>query len=301
MNKWWTAVVVLLAAACGGSPYDGYKTVAPDVDVRMIALGDGERTVLPSDCVLVRLRASQRMEATGSYLSTEQWYAASDLRRGAFTHVLKRLHEGDSLSLITTYNKVPWSILSDLIDGTLPDTSRMSIDISLRSLRSLETMEADRERHRRNDPESFELALMQAYRDRSGEQWERWGTSDMYYRLMGRPVDTTQVTVGDVVWINYTGRRVEDGQVFDHNGYDGKPFGFRYGDPHQVINGLEVAITLLREGRTGAFLIPSSMAFGERGLSGVVEPWTPVLYHLELEKVDRGATRKPIRSRGNPG
>jgi FKBP-type peptidyl-prolyl cis-trans isomerase len=301
MNRTLIALLlVLLAWGCGRSPYPGYKTVAPDVYLRLIALGDGDRTVIPGDCVLVRVRVARRGGAHGSLLSTEQWYAAEDLRGGALLHVMKRMHEGDSASVITTAAQVPWKSLAR-IDEVMPtDTTRVQMELSVRSLRTQAMMKADRERHRRNDPEGYERSLIRVYRERSGEAWEQWGTSEMYYRIRGRATDTARVQAGAIVHISYTGQRIEDRQVVDHSGRDGKPFVFRFGDPHQVINGMEVAVTLLRQGQTGTFLIPSELAFGARGVPGVIEPWTPVLYHVRLEKVDHGPPPASLRRR-SPG
>jgi FKBP-type peptidyl-prolyl cis-trans isomerase len=294
------SLLLLLAWGCGRSPHRGYKTVAPDVYLRLIALGDGDRTVIPGDCVLVRVRVARLGGEPGSLLSTEQWYAAEDLRRGALLHVMKRMHEGDSASVITTAAQVPWNSLARMEEVMPTDTTQVQMELSLRSLRTQAMMQADRERHRRNDPEGYERNLMRVYRERSGEQWEQWGTSDMYYRIIGRATDTVRVKPGAIVHISYTGKRVEDRQVVDHSGHDGKPFVFRFGDPHQVINGMEVAVTLMRQGQTGFFLIPSEMAFGARGVPGVVEPWTPVLYNVRLEKVDHGPPPAALRRR-SPG
>jgi FKBP-type peptidyl-prolyl cis-trans isomerase len=60
---------------------------------------------------------------------------------------------------------------------------------------------------------------------------------------------------------------------------------------------LEVAVHLLREGQLGTFLFPSEMAFGAKGIPGVLDPYMPVMYSVRLEKVERASPKtKPAQS-----
>jgi FKBP-type peptidyl-prolyl cis-trans isomerase len=43
----------------------------------------------------------------------------------------------------------------------------------------------------------------------------------------------------------------------------------------------------LREGGVGQFILPSAYAFGARGVPGVVDPYTPVLYRVSVVRVGR--------------
>ena len=154
-------------------------------------------------------------------------------------------------------------------------------------LRTAAMMKAGEERAQRTDPEGFERRLMAAYRARTPGPWQQWGTSDVFYAVRGAAVDTTPVRLGEQVTITYPGARMEDGRVFDDTRRNGGAFSFRFGDPDQVMLGLETAVHLLREGQEGTFLFPSSMAFGAKGIPGVLDPYTPVVYTVRLEKVGR--------------
>jgi FKBP-type peptidyl-prolyl cis-trans isomerase FkpA len=93
-----------------------------------------------------------------------------------------------------------------------------------------------------------------------------------------------QADSGKTVMIKYTGCFIS-GQKFDSR-CDTSSFEFKMGDEYQVIWGLQQGIKLMKEGGKAKFIIPSYLAFGEKGSStGIVPPNTTVMYEVELIKV----------------
>lgn len=283
----WTVLPCLLLLCACGSPYAGYKEVEDDVHVRLITLGDGERLAADSDSVHVRFRIALLDDEPGSFLSTERWYATRDLRSGAMMPVLRRLHEGDSMSVIATAGSLPLAVIAGDALEVVADTAHLKTELSLLAINTPAMMRDAEERLRHDDPEGFERRLIGAYIARSKESWTRWGTSDMHYTISGTAADTNRVRLHQTVTVAWTGSRLEDGQVFDDTRTNGSSFTFRYGDPDQVMKGIETAVSLLREGQEGRFIVPSSLAFGARGIPGTLDPWTPVVYSVRLEAVER--------------
>jgi len=191
------------------------------------------------------------------------------------------------MSLIAPARTWPWTALTDGEGVHVPDTGMVQMEISLLAIRTTSMLHAEEERTRRNDPMGFESKLLQAYVASNGIGYERWGTSGMYYRISGEMSDTSKVRLGDQVTIAYKGRRIEDGVLFDDTDRNGVEFTFRFGEKDQVIQGLEVAVHLLREGQQGTFLFPSEMAFGSKGVPSLLDPYMPVEYTVRLVKVDR--------------
>ncbi|MEZ4738137.1 MAG: FKBP-type peptidyl-prolyl cis-trans isomerase [Flavobacteriales bacterium] len=297
MSRAAIALILSLGlAACSRSPYQGYKRVGDEVHLQLLVLGDGESTPADSDLVLLRIRAGRPGQAMGELFSTEGTYLTSELRSGAFRPILGRIHEGDSMSVIAPATQWPWVVMANERGTAFPDTGMVQVEVSLLALRTPAMLRAEKERFRRNDPLGYEARLMQAYREQAAGSLERWGTSELFFEVRGTASDTNKVVLGDQVTISYTGLRVEDGAVFDDTGRNGEPFSFRFGDKDQVMEGLEIAVHLLREGQQGTFLIPSAFAFGAKGIPGVLDPHMPVLYNVRLEKVERVSTRaKPVQ------
>jgi FKBP-type peptidyl-prolyl cis-trans isomerase len=97
--------------------------------------------------------------------------------------------------------------------------------------------------------------------------------------VAGKPVE-----VGDIVTVNYEGRFL-NGKFFDSTIKRNQPFEFIYGTEMQVIHGLEDAIGRMREGEKALVILPSELAWGEKGSStGIIPPFTSVIYEVELIK-----------------
>lgn len=288
MSRTALVMSVLVMAACGSSPYAGYKEVSDDVYLRYIALGEGDQLVNDGDSVHMRFRMARINEESGSHWSTEQWYLASDLRSGAMLPVLRRLHVGDSMSVIASSTLWPWAALGGA-NNAVNDTSTLRTEVSLLTVRTPAQMQADAARLKLNDPAGYERRLIHAYMTRTATQWTQWGTSDLYYAIDGMAVDTNKVRYHELTQLAWRGKRLEDGRVFDEQGMAGNTFPWSFGTPDQLIDGLGTAVSLLREGQEGVFIIPSALAFGTKGIEGTLEPNTPVVYTLRLVSVQRGA------------
>ncbi|HRH38294.1 MAG TPA: FKBP-type peptidyl-prolyl cis-trans isomerase [Flavobacteriales bacterium] len=288
MNRQFIPLLALALCVACGSPYEGYKEVGDGVHLRYIALGEGEQLVNNSDSVLVRFRIAGRGAEAGSFLSTERWYLGKDLRVGAMVPIMRRLHVGDSMSVIAAAVNWPWRSIAADVEPPTTDTLMLDAQISLLQLRTAEVMRADAERLRREDPTTFERRLIEAYVSRSKEVWTRWGTSDLHYIITGTAIDTNRAQFRQPVVLSWKGQRLEDGHVFDEQGNGPSPFTWSYGTPDQLVQGLETAVMLLREGQEGRFIMPSSLAFGARGIPGVLDASTPVLYSVRLQRIDRG-------------
>jgi len=102
--------------------------------------------------------------------------------------------------------------------------------------------------------------------------------------------------VGQTVKVNYTGYLM-DGTVFDTsveetakeaNVYSpGRPYGpldFPLGQG-RVIQGWDIGIGLLSEGGKATLVIPSPLAYGNRGSGGVIKPNSTLVFTVELVEI----------------
>ena len=108
-------------------------------------------------------------------------------------------------------------------------------------------------------------------------------TSGLYYI---ETVEGTgaQAEAGKKVKVHYTGTFL-DGEKFDASYDRGKPIEFVLGKG-QVIKGWDEGIALMKEGGKATFVIPSEIAYGERG-RGNIKPYTPLVFELELVEVEK--------------
>lgn len=92
-----------------------------------------------------------------------------------------------------------------------------------------------------------------------------------------KPVATSNVKV------HYTGMLLE-GKVFDSSVQRGEPIDFGL---NQVIKGWTEGVQLMQEGSKYKFYIPSQLAYGERGVGGVITPNTDLIFEVELIKINQ--------------
>lgn len=86
----------------------------------------------------------------------------------------------------------------------------------------------------------------------------------------------------DNLEVHYTGKLL-DGTVFDSSIPRGEPFTFTLG-AHQVIPGWEMALSKMHVGEKATVLIPSNLAYGERGNYNI-PPYSPLVFDIELIRI----------------
>ena len=92
---------------------------------------------------------------------------------------------------------------------------------------------------------------------------------------------------GKEVTVHYTGKFL-DGKVFDSSLERGEPIEFRLGGA--MIPGFTEGILMMNEGGKATLVLPSALAYGDRGYGGI-PPCTPLVFEVELVKVSEA---KPV-------
>ncbi|GAB2971088.1 hypothetical protein GCM10027049_00730 [Mucilaginibacter puniceus] len=126
--------------------------------------------------------------------------------------------------------------------------------------------------------------------------------SGLKYKITAPSIKRKPVA-GDSVQVNYTGRTIE-GKVFDSSieadakagglvqpGRTYEPIAFRVGQG-MVIPGWDEGLLLLGEGAKATFVIPSKLAYGERGMSEDIKPFSTLIFDVQLMKVI--PAKKPV-------
>jgi FKBP-type peptidyl-prolyl cis-trans isomerase FkpA len=92
-----------------------------------------------------------------------------------------------------------------------------------------------------------------------------------------------QATAGKTVSVHYTGKLL-DGTKFDSSLDRNQPLEFQLGQG-MVIKGWDEGIALLKVGGKALLIIPSELAYGARGAGGVIPPFSPLTFEVELVDV----------------
>jgi FKBP-type peptidyl-prolyl cis-trans isomerase len=116
--------------------------------------------------------------------------------------------------------------------------------------------------------------------------------------IITKPSLKPKALKGDTAYVNYVGHTL-DGKVFDTSieavaktsglNQPGRPY-----EPikvavgmSEVIPGWDEALQLLNEGSKATLVIPSAIAYGERGSGEMIPGFTPLVFEMEIVKVKR--------------
>ena len=106
--------------------------------------------------------------------------------------------------------------------------------------------------------------------------------SGLYYQITHKG-NGKKAEAGQKVAVHYTGMLL-DKTVFDSSYRRKEPLQFTVG-VGQVIAGWDEGILLLHEGDKARLVIPSELAYGNRGAGGVIPPNAPLIFDVELVSV----------------
>lgn len=101
--------------------------------------------------------------------------------------------------------------------------------------------------------------------------------------VISNPGTGAKAEAGKTVKVHYTGKLL-NGTKFDSSLDRSEPLEFVLGKG-MVIQGWDEGIALLSEGGKALLIIPSKIAYGARGAGGVIPPFTPLTFEVELVSV----------------
>lgn len=87
----------------------------------------------------------------------------------------------------------------------------------------------------------------------------------------------------DKVIVHYEGRLIDE-TVFDSSYQRGKPAQFKV---NGVIKGWGEALTMMSKGSQWELTIPPNLAYGTKGIQGIIPPNSVLIFKVELIKIPR--------------
>lgn len=124
--------------------------------------------------------------------------------------------------------------------------------------------------------------------------------SGLNYVITGKSNSGLKARPGDTVEVNYTGMFLS-GKVFDTSLQDvAKKSGtFMAQRPYQpikipvgvgsgIIQGWEEALMLLPKGTKATLILPSKLAYGEQGSAPSIQPYTPLIFEIDIVNIIPG-------------
>lgn len=193
------------------------------------------------------------------------------------------LHQGDSASFILNakdfftktaqYPTVPEGIDS---------TTMITFDVKVLKIESLEQIQkaADERALKLKNEEGGKLQNFI-----SSKEITTVPTSSGVYVIEQKPGSGRLIQKGDMVKVDFTVLTIDEQKVFSTLDRQ-QPITFEYGQPFDT-KGFDEAIGMMKKGSSARVIVPSAMAFGEKGRrdmggNDIIPPYTTVIYDIEV-------------------
>lgn len=280
-------LLILIGCSNKSSKFSGFSVTDSGIHYKLISLGDGSIKPQASNFITVNI-AYRTIKDSIFFQGLRKFQLTTSNYSGSIDECFIMLSLGDSAA----FNFPADSFFSRTLETSLPKFINkgdfMRVDIKMLEIQTEKQYQLEKEAflHWINDFGEYEKVILKQYMD--GEKLSIAPTSSGLYYIPVIKTNGKDVTIGDTITVNFEGRFFNS-KIFDSTKKRNEPFQFVYGQKWQVIEGLEEAIGMMKEGERSLFIIPSRLAFGEQGSStGIIPPFTSVVFEVELIEVKKG-------------
>lgn len=257
-----------------------YTPLSSDIRYCIYALGAGN-VKIGRGCY-VRLAVSAATQQGNKVFGRTCWLAiGDDPSESSLEASLMTFSRGDSVGFIMPAKTFSSSFVSHPKLKGVADSKPLRVNMRVLNVVEADIILDDSYEKFCADYLDYETRLSNLYlRQHSGFS----KTGDIWKKRKKQGNGKKPKKFGDVMHIAYEGFFL-NGTKFDSNGKDGQPFRYVRGQQWQLVAGLVTALATMSEGESATFVLPSTLAFGAKGLADIVPPFTPVVYEIEVQKV----------------
>lgn len=275
-----------LFTSCKRSSWlDGYTRDAGGFYYKLVALGDGnihpqKRDVVVADAVMRTQTDSVFWDTKHDGVNGFYVDLTTNELTGSSHKYFSKLVEGDSVSFLIRPSTFFRLYFDTIVPYFCQNDSLVKLDLKITEIISKSQYIALKENAEVkvvDDSELQELGLIDSYLSHDYGNVEP-DLNGIYF-LEKNVTNLEPVGLGKRIKIAITSRFL-----------DGRPLGksnqemeYTYGTPDQTVKGLNIVIGALKKGETAKIIVPSRLAFGEKGSSnGSVPPYTPIVFDLKI-------------------
>jgi FKBP-type peptidyl-prolyl cis-trans isomerase FkpA len=298
MKKYFL-ILAALAFVVRASAQDDFKRTAKGTIYRIVKSNPGEKIKLDQIITFNMVQKTEKDSVLASTYAVGRPFQARCAPEGDLMDLFPLLADKDSVII-----KVPTDTIfkgnEDKRPLFFPKGSNLMIYLKIEKVQSLD--EAMAERNKALEEEKAVTAKLAEQEAGTTATYIadnklvlKTTASGLKY-VITKPAVKRKPLPGDTVYVNYLGRTL-DGKVFDtsieaeaikagtkQEGRAYEPISFALGRG-EVIPGWDEGLQLLNEGSKATFIIPSKLAYGERGAGNDIPPYATLRFDVELVKV----------------
>jgi len=280
-----TAVALSLPSCSSKMP--GYTETSSGILYKLVEMGEDTATPRVGDFVTIDF-AYKTMADSQFYAAKRKVQVTAPDYEGAVDECFAMLSEGDSAEFIIKAQP----FFEKTLGGQLPSflDSNASIKICIKNMELQRLGEYTRQKEEFlawiKDFKDFEKVFLKHYIEQ--ENIGQKPSPSGMYKVIRQEGSGSTPAKGDTVKVSYTGKFL-NGTFFDGNQAEKRDFEFVVGIEWQVIKGMDEAIRGMTEGETSVFVMPSDLAWAEKGSgANIVPPYTSVIFEVTLRVISKG-------------
>lgn len=228
--------------------------------------------------LVIKAESNDTLVITDTYKSGEPIQIA--LRKGpfkgSFENALYYIAKGDSATILVNADSLYLRAQQPLPPGIEKGSDLLFI-VKMRDIQTSEQYAKSIE-----EKEKGEGKIIDDYV--AANLSEATKSEDGIYSVIQKPGSGSTPAAGDIVSVHYKGTLL-NGEEFDSS-IGGDPIQFPVGTG-RVIPGWDKTLLEMKVGEKRTVIIPSSLAYGANGAGGVIKPFSPLLFEMELVSVDK--------------
>lgn len=291
--------------SCNNSPYPGYELNENGVYSKFH--NQNEEGVKPQEGDLVRLVMSYKNSKDSTLFDSQkgnpngtnfiEFPLGKPSFKGSFEDALMMMTVGDSASFVISADSVYLkTFMAQEIPPYIEKGSMLTFEAKLEKITAKEIVEADRRKRMEE-----QKVMIEFYKNEEPKALAKYLTDN---KINAKPTASglyfiekskgkgAKPTTGAMAKVFYVGRFL-DGQIFDTNieevakqdsvyqeGRPYEPIEFQVGQV-EIIPGWHEGVSMMSAGGKAKWIIPSSLAYGERGRNPI-PPYTTLVFDIEL-------------------
>lgn len=277
--------IAFFFTSCNRSRYEGYKLTDSGFHFKLHSINSenkkaGINDFLTMDIIYQTIEDSIFFQARRKVQITEPEF------EGSIDECFAMLYEGDSATFIISAEDFFEKTIKTFLPSFFRHGDDMKVSVKVLNVKTLKEFENEKAEFLSwiEDFSDYEQVLLKHFIE--NEQISVDPTNSGLFHLITKEGNNKKVHRGDTIVVNYEGRFL-NGNVFDSTWKRNSAFSFVFGQEWQVIPGLEEALGRMTEQEEAFFIMPSSLAFGNRGSStGIIPPFTSVIFKVKLESIN---------------
>lgn len=298
------ALSLITFASCGGpSPFPTYDEADNGTYFLLHTKGSGTTTVDTGGAIFVKIKFKTAQDSVFLDINEATRAASYPMRvdksefKGDFLDMFMRLHVGDSASFFISLDSLKAHYAEEFKFEPKYDTMKyLGFAVKVDSIFDRKTVQGLRDKAEAEQKKQQEMMLaMQAEEPAAIAKYiadnkitAKPSATGVYYIETGKGKGDN-IKNGQAVTLKYTGK-FTDGQIFDSSEKSGQPLQLVLGQ-HQVIPGMEEALSLMKKGGKATLVIPSSQAYRDGG--GRMKPFATLVFDIEIVDVQNAPAQQP--------